>query len=108
LLAVTLADYDKLKDAKPPRPSIDERAPGVLTASFPPPLNTVSSFAFKAPLTGYRVAIKNGKLDVQPSAKPRSDAAPEGPQPMWAFAVVFAFSLAGLGIWSARRRSALC
>ncbi|MBI3823376.1 MAG: hypothetical protein HY289_11960 [Planctomycetes bacterium] len=98
LLAIARKDFDKLKKG-----SIDEKTPGVLIATFPAPPNTASRFLVRAPLSEYRVTLKDGKFDVKPASKLlRSEAAP---LPAWSVVIACAFSLAAVGIVLLRRRT---
>jgi hypothetical protein len=101
-------DFDQRAKDDPSLKWLTDKTDGVLYISIDSPVTVGKVSDKEVPVTTYRVALKDGKLSAElVKDDKRSEAAPEGPLPMWAFAIVFAFSLAGLGIWFARRRSAL-
>lgn len=100
LLAIAQKDLEKLRSKQPTQLWPDEKSPGVLVALIPAPTATPRLFV-RTPVCEYRVAIKDGKLDVKTPWKLRSDAAP---QPGWMIGLACAFSLASFGVWFARRR----
>ncbi len=102
LLAITQKDLDKLRNSQPPMLWPDEKSPGVLAASIPAPSTTPPRFSLRTPVAEYRIAIKDGKLNVTTPWKLRSDASP---LPGWLIGLACAFSVAGFGVWVVRRRS---
>ncbi len=108
LLAMDRKEFAKRAKEDPSLKWLTDKTDGVLKSAITPP-STVGSVNLKeVPITTYRVTLKDGKLAAElVKDDKRSEAAPDGPLPLWALAGVFAFSLAGLGIWFARRRSAL-
>jgi hypothetical protein len=105
LLAMDRKEFQKRAKEDASLKWLTDKTEGVLKANLDTP-DTVGSVKRKeAPVTVYRVTLKDGKLTAETTRdKKRSDA---GPLPMWGFGLVLAFSIAGLGIWFARRRSAL-
>ncbi len=101
LLAMERKEFAKRKQDDASLKWLTDKTPGVLKATITPPSTTAPASVKEAPVTTYRISIKDGKLsaEVVKDAK-RSDA---GPLPGWGFGLVLAFSIAGLGIWFARR-----
>jgi hypothetical protein len=106
LLAMDRKEFDKRKKEDASLKWLTDKTPDVLKASVATPATTASVNIKEVPVTAYRVTLKDGKLSVeQVKAEKRSEAAPAGPLPVWGFGLVLAFSIAGLGLWFARRRS---
>ena len=106
LLAMDRKEFEKRAKEDASLKWLTDKAEGVLEAYLvDTPETAISVKQKEAPVTVYRVALKDGKLTAETVRdKKRSDA---GPMPMWGFGLVLALSIAGLGIWFARRRSTL-
>jgi hypothetical protein len=102
LLALERKEFDKRAKDDPSLKWLTDKTDGVLLAKLDAPSTTGSVNLTEVPVTSYRVSLKEGKLSAElvKDAK-RSDA---GPLPIWGFGLVLALSIAGLGIWFARRR----
>lgn len=105
LLAMERKEFDKRKADDASLKWLTDKTPGVLKASITPPATTAPANIKEVPVTTYKVSLKEGKLAVEQVKDSkdgkRSDA---GPLPTWGFGLVLAFSIAGLGLWFARRR----
>ena len=107
LLAMDRKEFDKRKNEDPSLKWLTDKTAGVTAASFNAPSTVGKVSQTEVPVTTYRVTLKDGKLTAElvKDAK-RGDATPGGLLPVWAFGLVGALSLAGLGMWAARRRRA--
>ncbi|HZZ80485.1 MAG TPA: hypothetical protein VFE62_18420 [Gemmataceae bacterium] len=105
LLAMNRKEFAKLSKDDASLKWLSDKTEGVVTANVIAPSTVGSADLKEAPVTTYRVELKDGKLSVEMVRDTkRSDA---GPLPMWGFGLVLALSIASLGIWFARRRSTL-
>lgn len=105
LLAMERKEFEKRKSEDSSLKWLSEKTEGVKAAFINAPSTIGKVSETEVPVTTYRVTLKDGKLTAElvKDAK-RGDATPGGLLPMWALGVVSALSLAGLGVWAARRR----
>lgn len=105
LLAVERKEYERRATADPTFDWLTDKAAGVLTAELPTPPTVGKVSDKEAPVTTYRVAIKDGKLSaekvggVEGATPGRSSALVPG----WAVGIIAAAGLAWLGLWWTRR-----
>ena len=101
LLAIERKEFDKRSKDETSLEWLTDKADGVKSAL----INSRS--------TTYCVSLKDGKLTLElvkelkhteAEDQRRTEAPPSSLLPMWAFGLVSALSLAGLGIWFVRRR----
>ena len=107
VVALDRKEFDKRAKADPTLKWLTDKTPGVLKTDVEPPSNVGSVNDKEVPVTGYRVAIRAGKLIAEKLRKDkrRTDTTPSTPMPLWAFGLVSACSLVLLGLWFARRRN---
>lgn len=106
LLAMERKDFDKRKQDDASLKWLTDKTPGVLKAAIATPSTTASVNVKEVPVTAYKVTLKDGKLSAELVKDAKRSEAPAGPLPVWGFGLVLAFSIAGLGLWFARRRPA--
>ena len=105
LLTMNRDEFNKRAKSEEPSKWLNDKADGVVSANLTAPSTTASSSAKEAPVTQYRVQLKEGKLTVEKlEEKKGSLASPPGLAPLWVIGLVGSLSLASLGLWFVRRR----
>jgi len=105
LLAMERKEFDKRAKNDRSLKWLTDKTEGVLSAEVAPPSTTAPASVKEAPVTSYRVLLKEGKLTVElvPDKKPGA-AAPAGREPFWVAGLGLSAGLVWLGLWFARRR----
>jgi hypothetical protein len=105
LLAMDRKEFEKRAREDSSLGWLSDKTEGVLKANINAPSTVVSADLKEAPVTTYRVTLKDGKLSAQMVRDRKTSDA--GPLPMWGFGLALTLSIASLGIWFARRRAGL-
>jgi hypothetical protein len=105
LYALPAKDAEKLRADDPSYKWLDDKTPGVLRASLTPPSTVAPVTVKEAPVTPYRVAIKEGKLTAIKAEVEKKSEAPHEDRIRTAFAAgALALGLALTGLWFVRRK----
>jgi hypothetical protein len=104
LLAMDRKEFEKRAKDDPSLKWLTDKTEGVLSVAVSPPSTTASVKVKEAPVTTYRVNLKEGKLSAERVGEgKRTDAGPTGLLPVWAFGIIASLSVAWFGIWYSRR-----
>jgi hypothetical protein len=105
LFAVPKDEAEKLKEKDPTLAWLNDKTPGILSASVTAPSTVVSRNLQEVPVTSYKIKLAEGKLSVEMVQPQKRGEAPTNDRLRVAtVALALSGSLALLGLWLVRRR----
>lgn len=105
LVALDRKEFEKRAKEDPTLAWLTDKTEGALVAKIQAPPTTGPALLKEAPVSTYRVQLKDGKLSAEMvKAEKSGQANPSGLLPLWAVGILSATGFAWFGVWMARRR----
>ncbi len=104
LLTMNRDDFTKRAKDDPSLKWLNDKVDGVSAANMTAPSTTAPSSVKEAPVTTYRVQLKEGKLKVETVEEKKGSLLTPGRPRVWVIGLAGSLLLTSLGLWFVRRR----